>query len=174
MSKIISAAIVLLACALPCAGARAQEKASKVILFHVTSVERLDNPGGCKVGACSVVKYRVEGFATTEGDATTTSLVISCDELVFELPRPHRNNVCARFHAGNAYTAQLMAESVLFPFSGLNKAFETNYSILSEKEMPVSADRSLPGSVEQHEATKTPAAHEPAKSAEQVASTTSR
>jgi len=175
MPKTIFAVIVLFACALPCTGARAQEKNPKVILFHVTSVQRVDDAGGCKAGSCSVVKYRVEGFATAEGEAITTSYVISCDEVVFELPWPHRSNVCARFHAGNAYTAQLMSDRILFPFSGLNKAFETNYNIVSEKEIPAIGDhQGVPGSSEPREATKAPPVREPAKSAEQVASTIPR
>lgn len=171
MSKFIAVASVMIICGLVNPGAQAQGQKPKTILFHVTAVQRVDDSAPCKAAECSVVRYRVEGYADADRDAITTSYVITCDELFYERPRPHRSNICARFHAGSAYTAELSSDSISFPHSGLNKAFETDYAIVSEKELPASVfPHSAPGTTEPREATGNPAPQETAKGPEQLAS----
>lgn len=170
MNKFFTVALLMVTFALSNLGAQVPEQKSKVILFHVTSVQHIDDSASCKGGECSVVKYRVEGYADGNQETTTTSYVITCDELFYQRPHPHRNNICARFHAGSAYTAQLMSDSISFPYSGLNKAFETDYSIVAEKEMPASINpQGAPGNSEPREATKAPQPQVPAKGPEQLA-----
>jgi hypothetical protein len=171
MPKIIAAGIVMMACSLSVLYAQEQEWKPKMILFHVTSVQRVDDPVACKSGKCNLVKYKVEGYADPQNNGTATEYVITCDEHVTSHPLPHRDNICARFHAGNAYTAQLLSDSVSFPYSGLNKDFETDYAIVSEKELMKSPElREATGNSEQREATKSPEKHEAAKGTEQLAS----
>ena len=171
MSKLLFVAVATVTFALSNLSAQRPEQKSRVILFHVTSVQRVDDSSGCKASECSVVKYRVEGYAEGDQENASTSYVLSCDELFYERPHPHRNNICARFHAGSAYTAQLMSDSISFPTSGLNKAFETDYSIVSEKEMPASLNpQGASGNTEPREATKSPEPPRPAKGPEQIAS----
>ena len=174
MSKVIAVAIVMITCGLQTLGAQDQERIPKSVIFHVTSVERVDNSAACKSEMCSAVRYKVEGYVNAEPDATATQYVITCDEFYFDRPHPHRDNICARFHAGNAYTALLQSDRVSFPFSGLNKSFETDYSIVSEKEVPSGLNqRDANGVSEPREATRRPERLEPAKGPEQVASKTS-
>ena len=173
MSKIFAVATVMIAFGLQALAAQEPEQKPKVVTFHVTSVERVDNSAACKAEACSAVKYKVEGFADVEGNSVSTQYVLSCDEVYFDRPYPHRNNICARFHAGKAYTAYLNSDSISFPFSGLNKSFETDYSIVAEKEIPRNLDqRDANGGTEPRQATGTPEKREPAKGPEQLASKT--
>jgi len=164
---------VMIACGLQTLGAQNQERKPKVVTFHVTSVERADNPAACKTEMCSVVKYKVEGFVNAEPDSIATKYAITCDEYYSDRPHPHRNNICARFHAGNAYTAYLFSDSISFPFSGLNKDFETDYSIVSEMEIPRGpGQKDVNGGSEPREATRSPERQVPAKGPEQLASKT--
>jgi hypothetical protein len=165
---VIWIALVLLS--LSASNAAAQEMKPKEILFHVTSVQRVDSAVECKAGNCSVVKYTVEGFADGQHDPMTTQYVITCDEHMADRPSPHRNNICARFHAGEAYMAQVQSDVVSFPFSRLNKAFETDYNIVSEKEIARSLEPARTGSQDQREATRVPEQHDTAKGPEQLAS----
>ena len=88
-------------------------------------------------------------------------------------PLPHRDNICARFHAGKAYTAQLLSDSVSFPYSGLNKDFETDYNIVSEREIPINpAQPGINGNGEPREATNGPDQRDTTRSPEQLASKT--
>jgi hypothetical protein len=175
MSKVVAVAvaIVMIACGLQTLGAQDQDRKPKVVTFHVTSVERADNSTACKSDTCNVVKYKVEGYVNSEPNPVATRYVITCDEYYSDRPHPHRNNICARFHAGNAYTANLFSDIVSFPFSGLNKTFETDYSILSEKQIPIGLGQpDVNGGSEPREATRSPERQEPAKGPEQLASKT--
>jgi len=173
MSRIMAVAALMIACGLQTLSAQDQERAPKSVVFHVTSVERVDNSAACKSEMCSALRYRVEGFVNAEPDATATQYVITCDEYYLERPHPHRDNICARFHAGNAYSALLQSDRISFPFSGLNKSFETDYSIVSEKEIPRNLDpRDANGTSEPRQASGTPERREPAKGPEQLASKT--
>jgi hypothetical protein len=171
MPKVIAIAAVMFACGLPTLCAQDQVEKPKEVVFHVTSVERTDNSSACKVDRCSAVKYKVDGYVNAEPNAVATQYVITCDEYFLELPHPHRDNICARFHAGNAYTALLQSDRISFPSSGLNKSFETDYSIVAEKEIPKGLEMRDPdGSSEPRQATGTPEKREPAKGPEQLAS----
>jgi hypothetical protein len=171
MSKIIAVATLMIACGMQMLGAQDQERTPKSVVFHVTSVERVDNSAACKSEMCSGLRYKVEGYVDAEPNATATQYVITCDEFSFDRPHPHRDNICARFHAGNAYTALLQSDRISFPYSGLNKSFETDYSIVSEKEIPRNLDpRDTNGGSEPRQATGTPEKREPAKGPEQLAS----
>ena len=171
MFKIIAVAIVMITCGLQTLGAQEEARKPIDVIFHVTSVERVDNSAACKSDACSAVTYKVEGYADAELAPVSTKYVITCDEIYFDRPRPHRNNICARFHVGNAYTAQLLSDRISFPFSGLNKSFETDYSIVSEKEIPKGLDpRNANGATEQREATKSQQPRVLPKGPEQLAS----
>ena len=173
MSKIFAVATVMIAFGLQALVAQEPEQKPKVVTFHVTSVERVDNSVDCKSEACSAVQYKVEGFANVEDSSVSTHYVLRCEEIYFDRPYPHRNNICARFHAGKAYTAYLNSDSISFPYSGLNKSFETDYSILAEKEIPRNPDqRDANGGSEPRQATGTPEKREPAKGPEQLASKT--
>ena len=171
MSKIIAFVVVIMACSLSTLRAQVQEWKPKMILFHVTSVQRADDPVACKSGKCNVVRYKVEGYADIQQGATTTEYVITCDEHVTSRPLPHRDNVCARFHAGNAYTAQLLSDSVSFPYSMLNKDFETDYNIVSEREMARAPEQpEVTKAPEKREATRGPEQPVSVKGLEQMAS----
>ncbi len=171
MRKVISLTIVMAACILPGLSAQAQEQRAKVILFHVTSVQRADNSAACKSATCSSVKYTVSGYADVENAATKTEYVITCDEFMNDRPHPHRDNICARFHAGKAYMAQLQSDVISFPHSMLNKDFETDYSIMSERAIPLGPDdRMAPGGSEPREATNGPDQRNAPKGPEQLAS----
>jgi hypothetical protein len=173
MPKIIAFGTLIMACGLSTLAAQAQvqEWKPKMILFHVTSVQRADDPVACKSGKCNVVRYKVEGYADIQQGATTTEYVITCDEHVTSRPLPHRDNVCARFHAGNAYTAQLLSDSVSFPYSMLNKDFETDYNIVSEREMARAPEQpEVTKAPEKREATRGPEQPVSVKGLEQMAS----
>lgn len=171
MSKFIPLAIVMIVCNLSGPSARAQEEQPQAILFHVTAVERADDTAACKTESCSAMKYTVEGFADVHHTASKTQYVITCNEVMNSRPVPHRDNICARFHAGNAYMAELQSDRVSFPHSMLNKAFETDYSIVSEREIPKGPDdRETPGAREPREANNGRVRHEAAKGPEQLAS----
>jgi hypothetical protein len=117
------------------------------------------------------MKYTVEGYVDIQHGVTKTEYVITCNELIYEFPRPHRGNICARFHAGNAYAAHLQSDSIEFPSSMLNKDFETDYSIVSEKEIPRGPfDMETPGSPEPQVATSGPEQREAPRGQEQMAS----
>jgi hypothetical protein len=170
MPKTAAVWIALVLLSLCASSAPAQDTKPKEILFRVTSVQRADSAVECKAGNCSVVKYTVEGFADGQLDPMTTQYVITCEEYMADRPVPHRNNICARFHAGEAYAAQVQSDLVSFPFSRLNKVFETDYSIVSEKEIARSLKPTNPGSQDQRDATRVPEQHETAKGSEQLAS----
>ena len=171
MSRIIAVAIVMIACGLQTLGAQDQARKPIVVVFHVTSVERVDNSAACKSGACTALRYKVEGYTDAEPGPLSTHYVISCDEFYSDRPVPHRNNICARFHAGSAYTANLLSDIVSFPFSGLNKSFETDYRIVSEKQMPKGLDQqNVNGESEAQQATRSQERRQPPKGPEQLAS----
>ena len=140
MQKIGVSAVVVIALNLGGVITQAQESKSNVILFHVTSVQRTDNSAACQTESCSAMKYTIEGFVSVSQVATKTQYVITCDEFKSNRPFPHRNNICARFHAGEVYTAEMQSDRVSFPNSRLNKAFETDYRIVAEKEIPKGPD----------------------------------
>lgn len=115
--------------------------------------------------------YTIEGFVSVSQVATNTQYVITCDEFKSNRPFPHRNNICARFHAGEVYTAEMQSDRVSFPNSRLNKAFETDYRIVAEKEIPKGPnDRETAGTSEPREAANGPHRAEAAKGPEQLAS----
>jgi len=136
MLRIIAIGLVIMACFLSALSAQElrAEQNPQVILFHVTSVQHADGANACSAGACSAIKYTIEGYAEMRYDAAMTEYVLTCDEYIVRKPHPHRNNICARVHAGNTYTVELLSDSVSFPYSRLNKDFEANYSIVSERE----------------------------------------
>lgn len=173
MSKIIALGIVMMACYLPGLTAQTQDWKTRIILFHVTAVQHADNTAACKVDTCSSVRYTVEGYIETQQSATTTQYVITCDEFMNDRPHPHRDNICARFHAGKTYAAQLQSERISFPHSMLNKDFETDYSIVSEREIPINpAQPGINGNGEPREATNGPDQRDTTRSPEQLASKT--
>ena len=171
MQKIGVFAIVLIALNLGGVITHAQESKSNVILFHVTSVQRTDNPAACETESCSAMKYTVEGFVSVSDTATKTQYVITCNEFKNDHPFPHRDNICARFHAGEVYTAQVQSDRISFPNSMLNKAFETDYRIMAEKEIPKGPDdRETAGTSKPREAAIGSHQAEAAKGPEQLAS----
>jgi len=173
MQKIGVFAILMIALNLSGVITQAQELKSNVIFFHVTSVQHADNSAACQTESCSAMKYTIEGFVSVSQAATKTQYVITCDEFKNNRPFPHRNNICARFHAGEVYTAEVRSDRVSFPHSKLNKAFETDYRIVSEKEIPKGPDdRETPGKLEPREATNHPQQVDVAKGPEQLASST--
>jgi hypothetical protein len=171
MSKIIALGIVMVACNLPGLRVQAQDLKPRAVLFHVTSVQHADDNTACKMDKCSAIKYTVEGYVEAQQPGTTTQYVISCDEYVYVRPRPHRNNICARFHAGKTYTAELESESISFPHSMLNKDFETDYSIVAEREIPVNPlQPGITGNGEPREATNGTEQRDTTRGPEQLAS----
>jgi hypothetical protein len=173
MSKFIAVAIVMIACGMQTLGAQDQARKPIVVIFHVTSVDRVDNSAACKSEMCSALRYKVEGYTDAEPGPMSTHYVITCDEFYSGQPVPHRDNICARFHVGNVYTAYLLSDIVSFPFSGLNKSFETDYRIVSEKQMPRDLDpRNVNGGSQPQEATRSPEHRELPKGPEQLASKT--
>ena len=134
MLKSIAIALVMSACNLAVISAQEPQQNTKTIVFHVTSVQKVDDTSACKSGMCSAVKYTIEGYAEIERNVSVNEYVLTCDEFAASRPHPHRNNICARVHAGSAYVVELLSNSVAFPYSRLNKEFEANYSIVSEKE----------------------------------------
>jgi hypothetical protein len=134
MKKLIAVGAVLMACSFSLLGAQDLQPKSQTVVFHVTAVHHTDEASVCKSGLCSTTKYTIEGFAEMEHNVSVTEYVLTCDEFAASLPHPHRNNICARLHAGNAYQVELLSDSVSFPFSRLNKDFEANYRIMSERE----------------------------------------
>ena len=171
MQKIGVFAIVLIALNLGGVITQAQESKSDVILFHVTSVQRADNSAACETESCSAMKYTVEGFVSIDDVATKTEYVITCNEFKSDHPFPHRDNICARFHAGEVYTAQLQSDRISFPNSRLNKAFETDYRIVAEKAIPKGPnDRETAGTLEPREVANGSHQAEAAKGPVQLAS----
>ena len=171
MSKIVALGIVMIACSLPGLSAQAQDSKPRVILFHVTSVQHADDSAACRVHTCSAVRYTVEGYVELQQTGTTTQYVITCDEFMNVRPHPHRDNICARFHAGKTYTAQLQSETISFPHSMLNKDFETDYSIAAEKEIPLNpVQPGITGNGEPREATNGAEQRDTSRGPEQLAS----
>ncbi len=171
MPKILTLAFVMIAFGVSVASAQTQQFRSKSILLHVTSVERSHGSVACKSGSCSSMKYTVEAFADARRGATKTEYVITCNELMYDQPQPHRDNICARFHAGNVYSAHLQSDSISFPHSMLNKDFETDYRIVSEKEVALGPDdRTTPGSAEPRVASNDPGQGDAAQGTEEAAS----
>ena len=171
MQKIGVFAVMIIALSLSGVITQAQELKSDVISFHVTSVQRSDNSAACQTGSCSAMKYSIEGFVSVSQSPTKTQYLITCDEFRSDRPFLHRNNICARFHAGEVYTAEVRSDRISFPHSHLNKAFETDYRIVSEKEVPKGPeDRELAGKPEPREATNSPRPVETAKGPTQLAS----
>jgi hypothetical protein len=134
MKKFITIGIVLVACNWSSLRAQDLQPKTKIVAFHVTAVRQTVETNACQSGQCSQTKYTIEGFAEIEHNVSVTEYVLTCDEFAASLPHPHRNNICARVHAGSAYEVELLSDSVSFPFSRLNKDFEANYKIMSERE----------------------------------------
>jgi hypothetical protein len=171
MSKIFTLAFVMIAFGSSVLSAQTQQFRSKAILLHVTSVERAHGAVACKSGSCSAMKYTVDAYADAQRGATKTEFVITCNELMYDLPRPHRDNICARFHAGNVYFAHLQSDSISFPHSMLNKDFETDYRIVSEKEVALGPeDRLNADSADPRVASNHTEQPDTTKNSEQVAS----
>ena len=171
MPKIGVFAIAMIALNLCGQITQAQGSKSNVISFHVTSVQRADNPAACQTESCSAMKYTIEGFVSVSHVATKTQYVIACNEFKNDRPFPHRDNICARFHAGEVYTAELQSDRISFPHSMLNKAFETDYRIMAEKEIPKGPDdRETAGTSKPREAAIGSHQAEAAKGPEQLAS----
>jgi hypothetical protein len=143
MLKTVAIALVMSGCTLAMLSAQEPQQNTKTMVFHVTSVQQVDGTSACKSGMCSAVKYTIEGYAEIEHNVSVTEYVITCDEFAVSHPHPHRNNICARVHAGSAYVVELLSNSVAFPYSRLNKEFEANYSIVSEKEASRGTDQLL-------------------------------
>ncbi len=172
MQKIGVFVIVAIALNLGALITQAQESKSNVILFHVTSVQHVDNPAACAdTESCSAMKYTVEGFVSLSNVATKTQYVITCNEFKNDQPFVHRDNICARFHAGEVYTAELQSDRISFPYSKLNKDFETDYRIMAEKVVPKGpGDLETPSSASPREAKNIPHRADGAKGPEQLAS----
>lgn len=134
MLKSFAIVLAMSACTLAAISAQEPHQNSKTMVFHVTSVQFADDTSACKSGMCSAVKYTIEGYAEIDHNVSVNEYVLTCDEFAASRPHPHRNNICARVHAGSAYVVELLSNSVAFPYSRLNKDFEANYSIVSEKE----------------------------------------
>ena len=134
MKKIIAVGIVLMVCSFSVLRAQDLQPKSQTAVFHVNAVRQTEKASVCKLGQCSQTTYTIEGFAEIAPNVSVTEYVLTCDEFAASLPHPHRNNICARLHAGSAYEVELLSDSVSFTFSRLNKDFEANYRILSEKE----------------------------------------
>jgi hypothetical protein len=134
MIRLVTIGAVLFACSLSLLSAQNLQPATRTVVFHVTSVRQTNEASPCNFGTCNTDKYTIEGFAELNGNVSVAEYVLTCDEVSASLPHPHRNNICARVHAGKAYEVQLLSNSVSFPYSRLNKDFEANYNIVSEKE----------------------------------------
>jgi hypothetical protein len=127
--------LILSGCALT-GNAQDQSVNIPATLFYVTSVGHSTNPAECEARPCTAITYRVEGYIKSQQDERIVDLVLTCNEHTAIKPAPHRLDICARVHAGKSYMIDLQSETVSFLHSGLNKAFEVDYKIESEKETP--------------------------------------